>query len=148
MGPFGAPGWGYDMVSPISETRDRAGAVRLEYRNGIMLKNMETTWGRVIATSARSGGRALKQERVPNRRLHDNGCLPPGELTAVTVTVTFRRSNITRQGSNHPVTPTCTPLDVPICTLRRCALYAHQRAESAGVSTTLDTQTTHKCTAI
>ena len=49
----------------ISETRDRAAAVRLEYRNGTMLKNMEPTWGRVIATSARSGGRALKQERVP-----------------------------------------------------------------------------------
>ena len=39
--------------------------VRLEYRNGTMLKNMETTWGRVIAASARSGGRALKQESVP-----------------------------------------------------------------------------------
>ena len=32
----------------ISETRDRAAAVRLEYRNGTMLKNMETTRGRVI----------------------------------------------------------------------------------------------------
>ena len=47
------------------ETRDRAAAVRLEYRNGTMLKNMETTWGRVPVQKARSGGRALKQERVP-----------------------------------------------------------------------------------
>ena len=39
--------------------------VRLEYRNGTMLKNMETTWGRVPVQKARSGGRALKQERVP-----------------------------------------------------------------------------------
>ena len=49
----------------ISETRDRAAAVRLECRNGTMLKNMETTWGRVIAASASEAGRALKQERVP-----------------------------------------------------------------------------------
>ena len=49
----------------ISETRDRAAAVRLECRNGTMLKNKETTWGRVPVQKARSGGRALKQERVP-----------------------------------------------------------------------------------
>ena len=30
-----------------------------------MLNNTPTTRGRVIAASARSGGRALKQERVP-----------------------------------------------------------------------------------
>jgi len=30
-----------------------------------MLKNMETTWGRVIAASARSGGRALVASQVP-----------------------------------------------------------------------------------
>ena len=48
----------------FSITRTR-GSVRLEYRNGTVLRNMETTRGRVPAASARSGGRALKQESVP-----------------------------------------------------------------------------------
>ena len=48
-----------------SETRGRVTAVRLEYRNGTMLKNMETTWGRVPVQKARSGGCALKQESDP-----------------------------------------------------------------------------------
>ena len=49
-----------------SETRGRVTAVRLEYRNGTMLKNMETTWGLVPVQKARSGGRALKQKSVPH----------------------------------------------------------------------------------
>ena len=36
-----------------------------------MLNNTPTTRGRVIAASARSGGRALKQERVPHLRSGD-----------------------------------------------------------------------------
>jgi hypothetical protein len=42
--------------------------------NGRLLKNMETTRGRVIAVaaSARSGGRALKQESVPELRSSDD----------------------------------------------------------------------------
>ena len=38
----------------------------MEYRNGTVLRNMATTLGRVRAASARAGGRALKQERVPH----------------------------------------------------------------------------------
>eukprot|EP00964_Phaeocystis_antarctica_P058358 scaffold34620_cov69-Phaeocystis_antarctica.AAC.5 len=37
----------------------------LEYRNGTMLRNTPTTRGRVPVQKARSGGRALKQERRP-----------------------------------------------------------------------------------
>jgi hypothetical protein len=47
-------------------TRDLAAAVRLGYTNGAMRNDIETNRGRVIAASARSGGRALKQERVPH----------------------------------------------------------------------------------
>ena len=46
-----------------SETRGRVTAVRLEYRNGTMLKNMETTWGLVPVQKARSGGRARSNRR-------------------------------------------------------------------------------------
>jgi len=49
----------------ISETRDRAAAVRLEYRNGTMLSRTHATSGCAAVAVARSGGRALKQERVP-----------------------------------------------------------------------------------
>ena len=49
-----------------SETRDRAAAVRLEYRNGTMLGDTPTTRGRVPVQKARSGGCALKQESDPH----------------------------------------------------------------------------------
>ena len=53
----------------ISETRDRAAAVRLEYRNGTMLKNMETTWGRVSVQKARSGRPRAQTGESPSSRL-------------------------------------------------------------------------------
>ena len=76
----GAGGRGYRTVVPrlgravmapqnvrflISETRDRAAAVRLEYRNGTMLSRTHATSGCAAVAVTRSGGRALKQESVP-----------------------------------------------------------------------------------
>ena len=43
----------------------------MEYTNGTVLRNMATTLGSVRAASARSGGRALKQERFPELRSSD-----------------------------------------------------------------------------
>ena len=53
----------------ISETRDRAAAVRLECRNGTMLGDTPTTRGRVPVQKARSGGslRAQTGERPSSR---------------------------------------------------------------------------------
>ena len=43
----------------------------MESINGTMLGDMPTTRGRVPVPKARSGGRALKQERVPELRFGD-----------------------------------------------------------------------------
>ena len=46
--------------------RDRVTAVRLEYTNGTVLGRTHATSGCAAVAVARSGGRALKQERVPH----------------------------------------------------------------------------------
>ena len=64
--------------------------------------------------AARRWGSRTQCEWVPCVGSPCNGALLAREpqqivLRAVTVTVTFRRSNITGRGSNHPVTPTPDP---------------------------------------
>ena len=51
------------------ELGDLAAAAHLQSTDGTVFRDMVTTRGRVPAMSARSGGQALKQERVPELRL-------------------------------------------------------------------------------
>ena len=70
--------WGCCASGPIkkgtkrslvkNETRDRVNAARLEYTHETELSGTHTTPGRATVKSARSGGRALKQQSVPRLR--------------------------------------------------------------------------------
>ena len=53
------------------ELGELAAAAHLQSTGGTVFRDMVTTCGRVPAMSARSGGRVLKQERVPKRRHSD-----------------------------------------------------------------------------
>eukprot|EP00964_Phaeocystis_antarctica_P068474 scaffold41470_cov34-Phaeocystis_antarctica.AAC.3 len=56
---------------PQRDLGDRVAAARLEYTNGTMLGRTHATSGCAANQLARSGGRALKQERVPELRFGD-----------------------------------------------------------------------------
>jgi len=58
-------------IAHNGETRDRVAAARLEYRNGTMLGRTHAISGCAANLLARSGGRALEQERCPQLRFSD-----------------------------------------------------------------------------